>query len=420
MLKAVVKHSFLKGGKGVGKARAHINYIQYREGEDRGKGAREFFNEDKEQILGRDIKERLLEQEKNGVTMHKIILSPGVQGADLKDYTREMMDQLEREKGRKLDWYGIEHRNTDHAHVHVVVMGKDLEGGRVRLDLGDMKNLRQWGDRYLEREHQLERYLDREIERLLKEPERERELEYSRTKGDTDYERLLYGDKGGERKRTERDAERDRREWEQLDKDIHKTFGREHSHGRPRSYQQFQRESAGRLEEFHVDQTSREARERWQELAKQEPELAKEAQRELEWLDKFEAEHRQDRQRETKGIDIDKLADGLTRDEREDRELFDKVLKELELEDKDRAADLLTGADRLKDVEMPWMIFGRKEEERQPEPEREEEQTKDKELGGDDSCQTFEADRQTEQEKGRDEREDEERDRGDDMFDRGR
>src|SRR5271156_844190 len=107
MLKAVVKHSFLKGGKGVGKARAHINYIQYREGEDRGKGPREFFNEDKEHILGRDIKERLLEQEKNGVTMHKIILSPGVQGAELKAYTREMMDQLEREKGQKLDWYGI-------------------------------------------------------------------------------------------------------------------------------------------------------------------------------------------------------------------------------------------------------------------------------------------------------------------------
>ncbi len=417
MLKAVVKHSFLKGGKGVGKARAHINYIQYREGEDRGKGPRQFFNEDKEQILGRDIKEKLLEQEKNGVTMHKIILSPGVQGADLKEYTREMMDQLEREKGQKLDWYGIEHRNTEHPHVHVVVMGKDLEGGRVRLDLDDMKEMRQWGDRYLEREHQLERYLDKEIDRLLKEPERVQELEYKRSRGDRDFERLMNGDKDTDRKRTERDAERDRREWEELDRDIHKSFNRETSHGRPKTYQQFQRESAGRLEGFHEDQTTREARERWEELAKQDPELAKEAERELDWLNQFEAENHQDRQRGGKEIDIDQLADGLTRDEREDRDLLDKVLKELEIEDKERAEELLPGKDRLKEVEMPWMIFGNKEPEPEPEPEQSQEIEPEKEPDRGDAWDTFEADRLMGGSMGREE--DDDRDRGEDLFARG-
>jgi len=417
MLKAVVKHSYLKGGKGVSKARAHINYIQYREGEDRGKGPRQFFNEEKEPILGRDIKEKLLEQERNGVTMHKIILSPGVQSAELKDYTREMMDQLEREKGQKLDWYGIEHRNTDHPHVHVVVMGKDLEGGRVRLDLNDMKELRQWGNRYLEREHQLERYLDREIDRLLKEPERVQELEYKRSKGDRDFERLMNGDKDTGRKRTERDAERDRREWEELDRDIHKSFNRETSHGRSKTYQQFQRESAGRLEGFHSDQTTREARERWEELAKQDPELAKEAERELDWLNKFEAENRQDRQRDGKEIDIDQLADGLTRDEREDRDLLDRVLKELEIEDKERAEDLLPGKDRLKEVEMPWMIFGNKEPEPEPEPEQTQEIEQEKEPDRDDAWDTFEADRLTRGDMGRED--DDDRDRGEDLFARG-
>lgn len=417
MLKAVVKHSYLKGGKGPGKAGAHINYIQYREGEDRGKGPREFFNEDKEHVLGRDIKEKLLEQEKNGVTMHKIILSPGVQGADLKEYTREMMDLLEREKGQKLDWYGIEHRNTEHPHVHVVVMGKGLEGGRVRLDLDDMKEMRQWGDRYLEREHQLERYLDREMDRLLKDPERVQELEYKRTRGDREYERLIFGDKDDDRKRSERDAERDRREWEQLDKDIHKSFNREQSHGRPRTYQQFQRESAGRLQDFHETQTTREARERWEELVKQDPELAQAAERELDWLDKYDQENRQERDRDFKEIDIDRLADGLTREEREDNELIDKVLKEMELEDKDRGGELL-GRDI--DFKMPWM-FGAKEPEREPEIEQPQvpEPEQEKEHGRDDAWETFETDRQIQQGQ-RDDREEDERDRGDDMFDRGR
>ena len=171
MIKAVVKHSYLKGSKGLGKARAHINYIQYREGEDRGKGPRQFFNDEREQILGRDIKERVLEQETNGVVMHKIMLSPGVQGADLQEYTREMMERLEREKGQQLEWYAVEHRNTEHVHVHVVVMGKDEDGRRVWIDRDDHKDLRDWGNRYLEREHTLERYLDREQERLLKDKE---------------------------------------------------------------------------------------------------------------------------------------------------------------------------------------------------------------------------------------------------------
>jgi type IV secretory pathway VirD2 relaxase len=420
MLKAVVKHSFIKGSKGIGRARAHINYIQYREGADRGKGPREFFNRDKEQVLGLDIKERLLEQERNGVLMHKIMLSPGVQSADLKDYTREMMDLLEREKGRPLDWYGIGHRNTEHPHIHLVIMGKDLEGGRVWLDLSDSKNLRQWGNNYLEREHQLERYLDRELENLLKDKVREIDLEYRRGTGDKEYERLMYGGDDKDYKRTGRDAERDTREWEQFDKDLHKIFDREQSYGRPKSYQQFQRESAGRLEDFHTDHTTREARERWKDLAKEDPELAQEAERELEWLNNFAKENRGGRQRDTSSVDIDRLADGLTRDEREDRDLIDTVLKESEVGDKDRVDDLFPAVEgRDKETELDTLIFGKSETERQLEPEIELEPVKEPALGSDDSWKSFENDRQVMEDMKPDDREDDDRDRGEDLFARG-
>ena len=442
MIKAVVKHSYLKGSKGLGKARAHINYIQYREGEDRGKGPRQFFNDEREQILGRDIKERVLEQETNGVVMHKIMLSPGVQGADLQEYTREMMERLEREKGQQLEWYAVEHRNTEHVHVHVVVMGKDEDGRRVWIDRDDHKDLRDWGNRYLEREHTLERYLDREQERLLK------DKEYKYDRGDKEYERLMYGD-GDDKKRSARETERDNREWEQLDKDLHKVFNRERGLEHRLTYKQFQREAAGRLEEFHSDHTGRELRERWEKLVEQEPELAKAAEKELEWLDKMQAEERQERQERGGSVDIDRLIDGLEPWERDDRRMWEQLdkemLKELQdrkLEDREPVEGARSFGELIGLKPMEQERKEREEERGQPERgdlaergfkvedlfapqiEREEQQMEQEAERGEEtadrSWETFETDRQVMEEGGRDDedREEKERDRGDDMFGR--
>ena len=43
MIRTVVKWSYVKGASGLGKAKAHINYIQFREGEDREKTAARVF-----------------------------------------------------------------------------------------------------------------------------------------------------------------------------------------------------------------------------------------------------------------------------------------------------------------------------------------------------------------------------------------
>jgi type IV secretory pathway VirD2 relaxase len=339
VIRTVVKHSYLKGSKGVGKARAHINYIQYRPGEDREKGARVFFNGDRDDVLGREVKERLSEQERNGVTMHKLILSPGVQGCDLRDYTRELMEELQREKGQQLDWFAVEHRNTEHAHLHVVVMGKDLNGGRVRLDLHDMKNLREFGDRYLEREHKLDRYLDREIERLLKEPHRGIELDFKRTKGDREFERLIYGDVDeSDRRRGSKENERDRQEWERMDKDLHRSYGDERFTGRPRTYKQYQMESSGRWDKFHQDYQNRLARERWLDMGKDNPKMIEEIAKELFWLQELEKEQRMDRY---KDVDIDRLINGKDKHERWIDRILDKedLLSELDVMNSAKAGE---------------------------------------------------------------------------------
>lgn len=408
MIKAVVKHSYVKGAKGAGKARAHINYIQYRHGEDRGKEPRAFFDKEDDRIAGRHIKERIDEQDSRGVVMHKIILSPGLETANVQDYTREMLERLEREKGQRLEWYAVEHRNTEHPHAHVVVMGRDLDGGKVRLDLSDMKDLRRWGDRYLEREHAFERYLDREKERLLA------DKHYTRDRGDALYERLMYGEPG-ERKRSAKEVERDRREWEQLDRDMHKAFSRERSRERKTTWRQYQTESAGRLLTFHEKYQSREARERWEKLAKEDPSLAAAAERELDWLDRYEIDAKLENRGRYDEFDLDRLTDGLERIEREDRRLIDQVTREADREHQERLRETLGHEKSDERDRQKWDLddlLGPRHQRKDKEQEREQEST----VGP--SWETFERDRQQQDQMEREDEREKDRERDDDIFGR--
>jgi type IV secretory pathway VirD2 relaxase len=57
----------------------------------------------------------------------RFIVSPedGVEIADLKDFTRELMTHMERDLGTKLEWVAVDHWDTDNPHSHVVLRGKD-------------------------------------------------------------------------------------------------------------------------------------------------------------------------------------------------------------------------------------------------------------------------------------------------------
>ena len=60
----------------------------------------------------------------------RFIVSPedAEQLSDLKSFTRDLMDQAQRDLGTKLDWIGAEHWNTDNPHVHVIVRGVADDG----------------------------------------------------------------------------------------------------------------------------------------------------------------------------------------------------------------------------------------------------------------------------------------------------
>lgn len=168
-MRSVVKGSYIKGATRLAKAGAHINYIQYRSGDDREDGPRKFFDDGREGITGREVKDDLAKD--GGKYVHKLILSPGVDGVDIKAYSRAVLANVGRAKGVDLNWRAIEHNNTDHSHAHVVIFGKDKLGKEVQFDRDDFALMREFGDRYLERNHEFERYLDRDLRKLMKEPE---------------------------------------------------------------------------------------------------------------------------------------------------------------------------------------------------------------------------------------------------------
>jgi type IV secretory pathway VirD2 relaxase len=65
----------------------------------------------------------------------RLIVSPeDAERLDLKDYTRKLMEQVESDLGRKLDWKAINHYNTDNPHTHIVIHGLDRKGEEVFID----------------------------------------------------------------------------------------------------------------------------------------------------------------------------------------------------------------------------------------------------------------------------------------------
>jgi hypothetical protein len=284
MISTVVKHSYIKGRNGKDRCRAHINYISHRRGEDREQGGRKFFDKEREGLTAAEVKNTMYERSDNhSVFMHKMILSPGLD-VDAKEYTRELMEKLERIKGQPLDWRAVIHENTEHQHVHLILMGKDLDGTRVSINRNDHIKLREWGNEYLSREHKLERYLDREIEDLL----RSRDFDRGH---DEIFKRTLFGD--GWQKNRDDDPERARREFEELDEKLRQSLEDKRSADLyPKPWEQRTIEQAGRLSEHHGDYTNVRAKERLEEISQRNPELADTIQKELDFMREIATENR--------------------------------------------------------------------------------------------------------------------------------
>lgn len=157
-MRSVIKHSYIQpGGEGLGRALAHVDYLQRARGKDRN---RIFFSA-KEEKVDKGIIESAIRAERNkNYLVHKLTLSPGVQGVDLKEYAREVMSSLRWRKGLSLNWYAVEHHNSNNPHVHVVLMGSSVNGKTVKFFKDDYTVLRRSGDEHMQRNGFIEKIID--------------------------------------------------------------------------------------------------------------------------------------------------------------------------------------------------------------------------------------------------------------------
>jgi type IV secretory pathway VirD2 relaxase len=174
---------YVKGNKQAAQSRlgAHFGYIEHRamNRELETRDDRRIFSKDEDVVSRKNAVEDVMDHTSGSVNYHKIVLSPGEDEPinDWREWTRDVMSDLEERQGKDLHWYAVKHDNTDNPHVHVVLAGagENRESGKsepVRMYAPDYQSMRESG-----REHSERGWHDR-IESLVKEYDRHDSVEH--------------------------------------------------------------------------------------------------------------------------------------------------------------------------------------------------------------------------------------------------
>ena len=122
---AMVKARVVRQMRSPGALRAHVGYLK-RDGVTRDGSPGKLFDAAGDDADGRDFAERC-----EGDRHHfRFIVSPDDAGelSSLRSFTRELMDQASRDLGTRLDWVAVDHWNTEHPHIHILVRGRADDG----------------------------------------------------------------------------------------------------------------------------------------------------------------------------------------------------------------------------------------------------------------------------------------------------
>ncbi|CAL8973986.1 hypothetical protein RHODGE_RHODGE_00943 [Rhodoplanes serenus] len=116
----VVRHS----GRGAPLA-THLNYLR-REGVTRDGEKARLFGPGTDDADPKAFAEQCEDDRHH----FRFIVSPddAVEMSDLKTFARDLVGQMEKDLGTKLDWVGVDHWNTEHPHVHLIVRGVRGDG----------------------------------------------------------------------------------------------------------------------------------------------------------------------------------------------------------------------------------------------------------------------------------------------------
>jgi type IV secretory pathway VirD2 relaxase len=146
---------------------AHITYLK-REGVTRDGSSARMFDASGDGADDRGFAERCKDDRHH----FRITVSPedAADLTDLREYTRDLVRQMETDLGTRLDWVAVDHWNTDNPHVHLLVRGVNDQGGDLLIARDYIShNLRSRAEELAfaelgpKPEHEVQRALDREV-----------------------------------------------------------------------------------------------------------------------------------------------------------------------------------------------------------------------------------------------------------------
>ena len=117
---AVIKTRVVRSSGRAAPLGTHLGYLR-RDGVTRdGKKAR-LFGPGEEEADGRAFAERCEDDRHH----FRFIVSPddALEMSDLRSFTSDLVGQMEKDLGTELDWVAVDHWNTEHPHVHLIVRG---------------------------------------------------------------------------------------------------------------------------------------------------------------------------------------------------------------------------------------------------------------------------------------------------------
>ncbi len=122
---AVVKARVVRHGGRTAPLGTHVNYLR-REGVTRDGEKARLFGPGDDDADPKAFAERC----ENDRHHFRFIVSPddAMEMADLKTFARDLVGQMEKDLGTKLDWVAVDHWNTEHPHVHLIVRGVREDG----------------------------------------------------------------------------------------------------------------------------------------------------------------------------------------------------------------------------------------------------------------------------------------------------
>ena len=156
-----------RGGRRMAPLSAHIAYLK-RDGVTRDGSPTRMFDSDGDRADDRGFAERCKDDRHH----FRIIVSPedAAELTDLREYTRDLVRQMESDLGTRLDWVAVDHWNTDNPHVHLLVrgvndQGQDLVIARDYIGHGLRSRAEELAFAELgpKPEHEVQRALDREV-----------------------------------------------------------------------------------------------------------------------------------------------------------------------------------------------------------------------------------------------------------------